>query len=278
MSGSEIARIRELAHICIGPASGFKQPRLLTSPDKQTQGYVAVDPTQQTIFFGFQGAVNQGNWVNSFEFPRTKYDVPGADPKASVHAGFFGDYKNFRPVILSEIKATVAANPSFKIHAIGHSYVCTLATFTVADLLLTHSVTNPSNVEMSLFGCPRIGNYEFSRMMDQTLRIGKIRRVVHSYDIIPHFPPTALGYRHFGEEIWLDMDKKKFSDCTDVASGLDESGSCSNSVPLTAWSINPHNSYFDRKFQSACSPLTIVNGKPLVSVRYMPFEVLTTRD
>ncbi|KAJ3114185.1 hypothetical protein HDU96_002451 [Phlyctochytrium bullatum] len=259
--------------ICGPPAAGgFTSIRPIISRDRLSQGYVAVDHTSKAIVFSFQGAVNMENWASSLLFPRVSFDVPGADANAWVHVGFYNAYKSMKSFIIGNVTAAIRANPTYKLHAIGHSYGCSLATYATAELILTRAITGPM-VEMSIFGCPRLGNFEFARMMDTTLKISRIRRVVHSSDRIVRVPPTPTGYRHFGDEMWMDITNKRTLLCKDVVQGLDESPSCVNSLSFASLGINPHNSYWDRLASTACGP----QQNPPVVVRYLPYEVFSTR-
>ncbi|KAJ3098553.1 hypothetical protein HDU97_003936 [Phlyctochytrium planicorne] len=262
--------------ICLGPAKGFTQVNPIISPDTKSQGYVAIDHSQQTIFFGFRGAVNMENWVHAAQFPRATFDVPGADANAAVHMGFYDAFKAMKNITFYEINKAIAANPTYRIHALGHSYGCSLATFTVAEMVLTKQIPDPSKVDMSIFACTRLGNFEFARMMENSLKIGKIRRIVHSTDIVPHYPPSPSGYRHFGQEIWLDMKQKKVFSCNDTVQGLDESPSCGNSIPLGQTKIEPHSSYFIHQAVDSCLPYSPANGDPeKVNEGYLPFSIYT---
>ncbi|KAJ3114186.1 hypothetical protein HDU96_002452, partial [Phlyctochytrium bullatum] len=259
--------------ICGPPATGgFTNITPIISPDKWSQGYVAVDHVTKAVVFSFQGAVNMDNWASSLLFPRVEFDVPKADKDSMVHLGFYNAYKEMKSYIIGNVTAALKANPTYKLHAIGHSYGCSLATYATAELILTDAITGPK-VEMTIFGCPRLGNFEFARMMDSTLKISKIRRVVHSYDRIARVPPTPTGYRHFGEEMWIDVDNKRTLLCNDVVKGLDESPSCVNSLSFTSLGIDPHNSYWNRLASTACGP----QQNPPVEVRYLPYEIFSKR-
>jgi hypothetical protein len=146
----------------------------------------------------------------------------------------------------------IRQNPTFKLRGVGHSYGGPLIMLTAADLVLNNIVPG-SQISLTTFGSPRLGNYELARFIDQDLGLESVTRVVHSRDSIVRLPPTTLGYRHSGVEHWMDLDTKRMYSCGDVPppgtfGGFDESPSCSNSVGPLSWSINAHNRYV---FQSS---------------------------
>ncbi|KAJ3216422.1 hypothetical protein HDU67_009476 [Dinochytrium kinnereticum] len=263
-------------NICNGPASNFTQYQpILSSDQNATQGYVAVDIPKKTIYLSFQGAVVTANWISSTNFPRTNLNMAGADPNAAVHQGFQDAYEsnNVQPQIREKVTALIQQFPDFSLHALGHSYGCAISTLAVADLVLSKRI--PANkVSLTTFGAPRIGNFEFARMIDTTFGLASVRRVTHSTDRISRVPPTPTGYRHAGTEMYVDVDGQQMLSCMDIDKGLDESPSCNNRFGVADLTIAAHQSFFDRLQDSACrveDPLV-----PFV-VRYLPFEILKNR-
>ncbi|KAJ3117139.1 hypothetical protein HDU96_007802 [Phlyctochytrium bullatum] len=258
--------------ICGPPAAGGLtciQP--LISDDKSDQGYVAVDRVTKQVVLAFQGATKIENWAAAFAFPRVKFDVKGADKDAAVHVGFYNAYKSFRSYLLGNVTAALRANPDYGLHAVGHSYGAVIATLFVADLLLT-SPTKPPSTRLTLFGSPRLGNYEFARLVDTTLGV-RVVRVVHSTDRITRVPPTPTGYRHTGTEVWVDVAGQRVVRCGGVVKGLDESPECVNSVGFFSLGIDAHNSYWDRLAETVCAP----RGAQEVVERFLPLETLKKR-
>ncbi|KAJ3117141.1 hypothetical protein HDU96_007804 [Phlyctochytrium bullatum] len=257
--------------ICGPPgAGGFTGVRALISPDTKSQGFVAVDRVSRSVVIAFQGAMYLENWLSAANFPRTKFDVKGADEDAWVLQGFYNSYKAFRPTIFSALTAALRANPTYTLHALGHSYGSALAAFTVAEYLLT-APTRPRATQLTLLGSPRLGNYEFARLLDTTLNV-TVTRLVHSADRVVRLPPIPLGYRHAGTEVWIDVARKRMVRCGGVAEGLDESGDCVNKVPFASLGNDPHVSYWDRLPDTTCR-----RTKEPVPVRYLPFEVLSSK-
>jgi predicted lipase len=56
--------------------------------------------------------------------------------------------------------------------------------------------------ELHTFGCPRVGDQNFAQYLSQ--KVGKIRRIVHNKDIVPHVPLISQNFMHPAYEIWFD--------------------------------------------------------------------------
>ena len=106
---------------------------------------------------------------------------------------------------------------------------------------------------MTSFGCPRVGDIHFARLVDTDSGMASVRRVVQSFDIVARAPLQILGWRHFGHEYFLDVNTQKMYLCDDIApsreqGGLkavawDESPSCVNNNRYKDLSIPAHLSY-----------------------------------
>ncbi|KAJ3415792.1 hypothetical protein HDV05_004064 [Chytridiales sp. JEL 0842] len=268
--------------ICSTP---LESRRRIASEDGELQGYVGVNPLTKTIYFGFQGAIYLSNWIAAAQFPRTPLafpSLPSASHQllkssgASVLTGFLNSYLSFRPAILGNLTLALNENPGYNLEGVGHSYGGPLITFLALDLVL-NNLTTPQQISLTTFGCPRTGNFEFSKLVS-SIGFKSVRRVVHSLDAIVHYPPTTTGFRHHGVETWLDVESKKVYKCMDVPAegsrgGYDESPSCSNAVGVTKWSTKAHSSYFDTSHRSACPATT----NPL-TVKYMQYQIYETRQ
>ncbi|KAJ3216421.1 hypothetical protein HDU67_009475 [Dinochytrium kinnereticum] len=259
-------------NVCKGPAASLTCYQPIVSANNATQGYVAVDVSRKTIYLSFQGAVLPSNWFSSFNFPRSQLKFTSPDPNAWVHQGFQSAYHavGIRSEILKKVSDLVKLYPSFSLHALGHSYGCPISTIAVAELVLSGRIAG-SKVSLTTFGSPRIGNYEFARLIDSKLGLSNVRRVTHSYDTVTRVPPTNFGFRHAGREIWIDVESKRAYSCEDLNQSFDESPSCNNKFAVTQWVIDSHNSYFDHNVDTACAT---VNPLKPVNVGYLPFEVL----
>jgi predicted lipase len=241
-------------NICQPNIAPLTSQRRIASDDEKYQGYVGVNPISETIYFAFQGAVYQENWLTAGQFNRKAFELPNlpaasrqliANKRLGVHDGFLDSYVAFRSYILGNITDIVKKHPTFKIRGVGQSYGAVLITLTGVDLVL-NNVAPASQISLTTLGSPRVGNFEFARFVDKELGFESVNRVVHSTDTIVHFPSTTIGYRHTGVEHWIDVGTKRMYICGDVPPPgtllrFDESPSCSNSVGPLSWNMNAHS-------------------------------------
>ncbi|KAI8842522.1 Alpha/Beta hydrolase protein, partial [Chytridium lagenaria] len=168
-----------------------------------TQGYLAVDVPKKTIYLAFQGTTNPSTLLVSLNVPRSKLQYGGSlNENAYVHSGFQNAYTadDVRPIVQNALRTTLTQFKGYNLHAIGHSLGSAIATLSVLDLLETSpNLISPSKIFITSFGSPRIGNYDFARLVDT---LGNARRVIHSSDVVARFPTTPLGFRHGGTEFW----------------------------------------------------------------------------
>lgn len=60
------------------------------------------------------------------------------------------------------------------------------------------------------FRCPRLGNQAFVTYVD-SLKIPYKFRITHNKDMMVHFPPSIMGYRHITQEVWYNEDSSSFT-------------------------------------------------------------------
>lgn len=83
----------------------------------------------------------------------------------------------------------------------GHSLGGAMATICAGRCKLSYIKSNPE--ELYTFGSPRVGNQHY-------VRFTRLRhhRWVNNNDIVPTVPPTWLGYRHCGQEWYLNYQSQ----------------------------------------------------------------------
>lgn len=80
----------------------------------------------------------------------------------------------------------------------GHSLGGAMATICAGRCKLSYIKSNPE--ELYTYGSPRVGNQRYV----QFTRL-RHHRWVNNNDVVPTVPPTWLGYRHCGQEWYLDF-------------------------------------------------------------------------
>ena len=119
-----------------------------------------------------------------------------AETVGHVHRGFKKEVDDLWPQ-LEKMLVDFKQNLNKKLWFTGHSLGGAMASICAGRCLLSHIDTSPEQVHT--FGSPRVGT---KRYINHT----KVDyyRWVNNNDIVPRSPPVWLGYRHAGEEVYLD--------------------------------------------------------------------------
>ncbi len=123
-----------------------------------------------------------------------------AETVGHVHRGFKKEVDDLWPQ-LEEMLVANKTNLAKKLWFTGHSLGGAMASICAGRCLLSHIDTQPEQVHT--FGSPRVGTKRY-------INHAKIDyyRWVNNNDIVPKSPPAWLGYRHSGEEVYLDSNGK----------------------------------------------------------------------
>ncbi|MDX8394152.1 MAG: lipase family protein [Mariprofundales bacterium] len=109
-----------------------------------------------------------------------------------VHYGFKREIDDLWPVLEEALN-----NNKKELYFCGHSLGAAMATICASRCRLSYIKTNP--LELFTYGSPRVGNAKYT-----THCIIKHTRWVNNNDIVTRVPPALLGYRHVGNEHYLD--------------------------------------------------------------------------
>ena len=100
-----------------------------------------------------------------------------------------------------------------------------------------------------MYGLYRIGNKNFAQWVDEIYRVqsesrkGKMIRVVHHKDLVPHLPPSNAGYVHFSKEIFYNGNLTDGYTICDDDDGEDPK--CSAQFKNVDYDVMNHMDYFD---------------------------------
>ena len=121
-----------------------------------------------------------------------------AETVGHVHRGFKKEVDDLWPQ-LEEMLVDNKQNLAKKLWFTGHSSGGAMASICAGRCLLSHIDTQPEQVHT--FGSPRVGTQRY-------INHAKVDyyRWVNNNDIVPRSPPAWLGYRHSGQEIYLDSN------------------------------------------------------------------------
>ncbi|KAG2218069.1 hypothetical protein INT45_007232 [Circinella minor] len=197
-----------------------------------TNAMVLRGDTQKTIYVVFRGTSSIRNFVVDATF--LPVDYPLAEG-TKVHKGFLDSYNAVRDNLVKTIEEQANQYPDYKFGLTGHSLGGAQVVLNAIDLFnLNQTRYGPDKLEIFTQGEPRVGNKNFAEYLLNT-KISH-ERLVHERDIVPHLPPSIMGFSHSGTEFWSNEDGIQV-----CATGI-ETENCSNSiVPFT--SIADHLTY-----------------------------------
>ncbi|QDV57426.1 Lipase (class 3) [Rosistilla oblonga] len=115
-----------------------------------------------------------------------------AETAGRVHRGFKKEVDDLWPMLEVVLKKN-----DRPLWFCGHSLGGAMATICAGRCFLSYIASNPE--ELYTFGSPRVGDRRYVNYVKLTHY-----RWVNNNDIVTRVPPTWLGYRHRGNEIYLD--------------------------------------------------------------------------
>ena len=118
-----------------------------------------------------------------------------AETVSRVHKGFKDEVDELWPMVLEDI--TRSANLDKKLWFCGHSLGAAMTTIMASRCFFEESVPNP--VEVYTYGSPRVGWKKYC----ESLHIVH-HRWVNNNDIVTRVPLAAMGYRHNGQEHYMN--------------------------------------------------------------------------
>lgn len=175
----------------IQPVCSSDRAELIKSRVTDTECFLRIDG--KNIIITFRGTDSKINWLSNFCFAKKTIPYGNSESNIRVHCGFLENYKSIRSNIHKLIP-----DDSCKIIVTGHSMGAALAVLCAVDLqynFIHH------DIEVYLFGCPRVGNAAFAKSYNK--RIFKTLRVSCGNDIVTKLPPAIFGYRHVGIDIHI---------------------------------------------------------------------------
>jgi hypothetical protein len=183
--------------------------RYFNNRGRDTQAFMFR--TENFMVLAFRGSQEIQDWYTNFSTKLRQFTIRKegvttiSSYKGRVHTGFFLGWASIERSVLDQIsrwrkdclqKGQVL--PPLLIT--GHSLGGALATMAAAAL----SENGIDVAGLYTFGQPRVGDWVFTRQLNNTLN-GKVFRFVNNNDIVPHVPPpfspwnpTRL-YGHLGE-------------------------------------------------------------------------------
>ncbi|MDH5402001.1 MAG: lipase family protein [Candidatus Heimdallarchaeota archaeon] len=166
----------------------------INDEDTDTQAFIARDTSN--LVLSFRGTSSIKDALNDLTITRVRY------PKTKnflfhprIHQGFFNAYSSVKSNIQSKIQSLLKDEP-LEVYITGHSLGAALANITALDLVLDKIVKNP---KLYTFGCPKVGNRKYTKIISKTLK--NMYNVIDVNDIIPRTPPSFKSFRSY---YWLE--------------------------------------------------------------------------
>jgi triacylglycerol lipase len=115
-----------------------------------------------------------------------------AETVGRVHRGFKTEVDDLWPMIEAALR-----DNQHTLYFCGHSLGAAMATICAGRCFLSHIPGNPQ--ELFTYGSPRVGDKRYINFVQLDHY-----RFVHNNDVVTRVPPAFMGYRHSGDEVYLD--------------------------------------------------------------------------
>lgn len=205
-------------------------------------GYIAVDHSRSLTILSFRGSKSIRNYITDVNFLATTTDICSG---CTVDEGFYTSWKEASAGVTAALKATAAANPSYKVVVVGHSLGGAIAAIATAEIR-----NGGTNADLYTYGQPRFAGSTLSNYIT-TQNKGWNFRVTHYDDPVPRLPPLALGFVHISPEYYIKTGNGiavTAADVTELTGSVNFLGNTGNLKSLD--DIAAHGWYFNNI--SAC--------------------------
>ncbi|KAL7679724.1 putative fungal lipase-like domain, alpha/Beta hydrolase [Plasmopara halstedii] len=200
------------------------------------QGLVGYSKLYDAVVIAFRGSMDITNWIDNLTFHKLR--AYAEFPSVLVHEGFYWAYRSVAPQVLDALHRLQMEHTHASVMVTGHSLGGAVAAVCAFELEYLEKI--PVNV-LYTFGKPRVGNINFSARLRRANM--EVYRVTHFRDVVPHLPPTWLGFEHTTREIFYDQFSDRYRNCSETDG---EDPTCSNACsPFSCTSIVDHLTYLN---------------------------------
>jgi triacylglycerol lipase len=191
-------------------AQGDARSMVVAAAHPDRFGIVVRHRSSGSILVGFRGTLVPSEWLrNLAAFPQPYEFVPDF---GTVHLGFHALYDCVRTSLFEALHAVSRTVP---VTLIGHNLGGALATLAAPDVARNLPI---DSLSVCTFGAPRVGFGDFREASDRAIRC--CHRVANQFDITPHLPTIATGWRHVGESLEVDGNVDEPNSLTAYLTGL----------------------------------------------------------
>lgn len=166
-------------------AIGFSEARLFDNDGSQAYRFVS----EHDVVLACRGT-EPSEWNDVQADANAVMSVVGT--LGNVHSGFNREVDDLWPMLEDLLRDNTQP-----VWFCGHSLGAAMATICAFRCKTSAIASNPQ--ELHTFGSPRVGCKKYVRHADVIHY-----RWVHNNDIVTRVPPVWMGYRHAGNEIYLD--------------------------------------------------------------------------
>ena len=196
MNRANIIKSLELstsAYRDIQPYLPYTCTKMINNKKSGTQYFLRRD--KDTLWIVFRGTDSPKDWKTDLAFWKKTIPYDNTKSNIRVHTGFINAYKTdgVRNKILESI-----TDKTHYVKISGHSLGAALAVLCAVDIEYNFP---GRDIEVFLFGCPRVGNKAF--ILSYNKRVNKTVRIENGNDIVTKLPFAFMGYRHVGAKLHI---------------------------------------------------------------------------
>ena len=153
--------------------------------DKKSGTQYFLRKEKDILWITFRGTDSPKDWKTDLTFWKKTIPYDNVKSNIRVHTGFINAYKTkgVRDKILQEI-----TDGTHYIKITGHSLGAALAVLCAVDIEYNFP---DRDIEVFLFGCPRVGNRAFITSYNK--RVNKTVRIENGNDIVTKLPFVFMG-------------------------------------------------------------------------------------
>ena len=174
--------------------------KMIDDTKSGTQYFLRKD--RDILWITFRGTDSPKDWKTDLTFWKKAIPYDNSNTNIRVHTGFINAYK--AKCVRDKILQTVTDDINY-IKITGHSLGAALAVLCAVDIQYNYP---DRDIEVFLFGCPRVGNKAFITSYNK--RVNKTVRIENGNDIVTKLPFVFMGYRHVGAKIHIGKPRLPF--------------------------------------------------------------------
>jgi triacylglycerol lipase len=201
----EISQAKILARLAkrsyLNPDDPERKKKRPPGFNKKDPVFVEEGNAQAWVYFGKDQIVVACRGTEPKQFADVTADLKTVpvrhERNGHVHRGFWEEANKVYPGILKAVKA--GRKNKEHVCVCGHSLGGAMAVL-IAEMLCHDGI---DVFELKTFGQPRVGTRGFRAHLEGC-KIGSYHRYVNNNDIVPHVPPSLLGFVHGGKLMYIN--------------------------------------------------------------------------